>query len=276
MLLRPILNFSAKSPTERSSGKLVCHAGGVRIGLVVQMCVIAVFSVAGCGAGQPAPAPIRDSFTGPDELIASERRPSAPGVPWVMTSGSLFRSRNEGWSGRPDGGRGEGATGSAVFRMVSARRDFLDVDVRLRLRVDALTETDRTPKQDFDGAHVWVRYESDRQLYAVSVDRRDGLMIIKKKCPGGPDNGGTYVDLSPPVTGVPITVGQWQEIMVSARNLQDGSVMITGSRDGHRVSAVDRGTGCAPLRGGGGVGLRGDNAELRIDDVKVDPAHVRH
>ena len=52
------------------------------------------------------------------------------------------------------------ATGSAVFRMVSVERDFNDVDVSVTLRVDELVTTGRTPAQDYDGAHIWVRYES--------------------------------------------------------------------------------------------------------------------
>jgi len=30
--------------------------------------------------------------------------------------------------------------------------------------------------------------------------------------------------------------------------------------------------GCAPLRGSAGVGIRGDNAELRLDDIVVGTA----
>ena len=76
--------------------------------------------------------PIVDTFTGPNGLIASPDQPARTS-PWVMTSGSLFRSRNQGWTGRPDEGRSEGDNGSAVFRMVSAERRFVDVDIRLRL-----------------------------------------------------------------------------------------------------------------------------------------------
>ena len=74
-----------------------------------------------------------------------------------MTSGSLFRSNGNGWPGRPDAGGAPGATGSAVFRMVSVNRDFSDVDMNVVLRVDDLVQTDRTPAQDYDGAHIWVR-----------------------------------------------------------------------------------------------------------------------
>lgn len=211
---------------------------------------------------------IDDAFTGPDGLIAAEHRPADDTSAWVLTSGSLFRDRGEGWTGIPDDGRGEGATGSAVFRMVSARKDLTDVEVTLRLDVERLGTTERTPAQAFDGAHIWVRYQSDRQLYAVSVDRRDATMIIKKKCPGGESNGGRYFDLSAAVPGMPIPFGRWQQVAVTVQNQPDGSVAISAERDGHTVTAVDDGMGCPPLLEGG-VGIRGDNAELRFDDLRV-------
>ena len=156
--------------------------------------------------------------------------------------------------------------------MVSAERDFADVDLTVVLRIDELVQTDRTPAQDYDGAHIWVRYQSAQQLYAVSVDRRDGMMTIKKKCEGGPepDNGGTYDELTPLVSA-PIPFAQWQHVTVSVRDRSDGSVAISASREGITIEAVDTGIGRPPLRGGGGVGIRGDNAELHFDSITVDP-----
>ena len=59
---------------------------------------------------------------------------------------------------------------------------------------------------------------------------------------------------------------------MSVRDRPDGSVAINASRDGLSMEAVDTGVGCPPLRGGGGVGIRGDNAELRFASIVVDPA----
>jgi hypothetical protein len=156
--------------------------------------------------------------------------------------------------------------------MVSVDRAFADIDMSVTLGVDALVETARTPAQDYDGAHIWVRYRSDRELYAVSVDRRDATMIIKKKCPGGDSNGGTYYDLSPSVPDVPIPLGQWQHVAVSVRDLPDGAVHITATRDGASIEATDSGIGCPALTGAGGVGIRGDNAEMRFAAIAVDQA----
>jgi hypothetical protein len=155
--------------------------------------------------------------------------------------------------------------------MVSAQSGFTDVNIQMRLRVDDLITTARTSAQDFDGVHVWVRYQSEEQLYAVSVDRRDGVMVIKKKCPGGPSNGGRYIDLGAPSNGRAIPIGQWQVVEVELRDLPDGSVHIAAHRDNWGVEAVDRGSECGPIRGSGRVGIRGDNAELRVDDVFVRP-----
>jgi hypothetical protein len=234
----------------------------VKFGLHAIACVVAVT------ACSPDLTLMEDSFTGPDGLIAAEKRSGDGDSAWVVTSGSLFRDDDQGWTGVPDDGRHEGDTGSAVFRMVSERRDFSDVDVSLGLDVERLVTTERTPARGFDGAHIFLRYQSDRQLYAVSVDRRDATMVIKKKCDGGESNGGTYFDLSAVVPNVPIPFGAWQRVSVAVHNQPDGTVAIFADRDGHVVSAVDRGTGCPPLHQGA-VGIRGDNAELRFDGLSV-------
>lgn len=236
----------------------------------IAVCILAM-GLTGCTDVATAPSRLTDDFTGPDGLIASEHHPGDEGSPWTVTSGSLFRAGDTGWTGVPDGGGEPGSTGSAVFRMVSTDRSFGDVDVTLDLDVVTLVATPRTPPRDYDGAHVWVRYRSAEELYAVSVDRRDGRMIIKKKCPGGDVNGGTYHDISPHVGAAAIPFGRWQQIAVSVRDRPDGSVAIDATRDGIAVSGVDDGVGCPPLTGGGGVGLRGDNAELRFTGFVVDP-----
>jgi hypothetical protein len=232
--------------------------------------VVAITCLAACNAAHSSAA-IDDSFTGPNDLITAEKIAGEGTSDWMVTSGTLFRDNDEGWTGVPDDGANEGDNGSAVFRMVSVRRDLTDITMTLRLKVVDLIETKRTPQRAFDGAHIWVRYQSDRQLYAVSVDRRDGTMVIKKKCPGGDENGGTYFDLSPFVPNAPTPFGSWQQISVAVHNQPDGTVTISANRDGHVVDAIDNGIGCPPLREGG-VGIRGDNAELRFDDIRVAEA----
>ncbi|CKG94669.1 hypothetical protein LTT02_16870 [Mycolicibacterium smegmatis] len=218
---------------------------------------------AACGHSGAQGLGLSDDFTGPNGVIAAEGTPVQPGDKWIVTSGTLFRDNGTAWTGPPDE-----STGSEVFRMVSVVRGFNDLQMSLAMRVDAMSTTARTPAQDYDGAHIWVRYQSDVALYAVSVDRRDATMTIKKKCAGGTDNGGTYYDLNGFVHDVPIPFGKWQHIAVTVRDHPDGSVYIDATRDGITMSAVDDGVGCAPLHGGG-VGIRGDNAELRFADISV-------
>ncbi|WP_199254660.1 hypothetical protein [Mycolicibacterium mengxianglii] len=237
----------------------------------IWVAVLAVCAAAaGCDSAAADPVRVDEHFAGPDGLIAAEHHPATDDPVWLLTSGSLYRVDGQGWSGIPDAGDTPDGTGSAVFRMVSADRSFGDVVMTVKLRVDNLVQTARTPAQNYDGVHIWVRYRSDKELYAISVDRRDGSLIIKKKCAGGTENGGTYFDLTAPVRGAAIPFGQWQQVTVQVTDRPDGSVAINASRDGFAVEASDTGVGCAPLTGDGSVGIRGDNADFRLAGLVVE------
>lgn len=195
---------------------------------------------------------------------------------WQMTSGSLFAADGAGWSGIPDGTEADATSSngndSAVFRLNTSRFDFGDVAVSFDLRNDGLTATSRTPAQAYDGVHVWLRYQSQYQLYAVSVNRRDGAIAIKKKTPGGPSpsNGGTYYDL---VKQGHFTVpyGSWIHVTATARTNADGSVSLALYVDGSLlISAVDNGSfGGPPITNHGAVGIRGDNCNLLFRNFTV-------
>lgn len=240
--------------------------------------------------GSPAAAAttpfVADGFSRADGLITNAYAYSSPTSRtavhdgrWQMTSGSLFARSGTGWTGVPDAGA-PGATsspynGSAVFRMRSQRADVRDASVDFRLRTDRFVSTSRTPAQEWDGVHVWLRYRSETDLYAVSINRRNDTIGVKRKVPGGTTNGGTYVSLggSEPF---PTPLGQWQSWSVSARNASDGSVVIEAKVDGRLVlRRVDTGVllpdgrTAAPLRYSGRVGIRGDNTDFRIDDLAV-------
>lgn len=200
-----------------------------------------------CACSSQAHASIVDTFAGPDGVILAEGQSNDT---WLITSGTLDRRG------------GVGYTDSPVFRMVSTERDFNNTTVSVTLAVDSIGDN-----ADWDGAHVWVRYQSEYELYAVSVDRSDNTMIIKKKCAGGSDNGGTYYNLSRPVPAT-LSFGDWQTVIVNVYDSSDGAVHIVADRDGHHIEAIDHGTGCAPLHGGG-VGVRGDNAQIRLARIEV-------
>ena len=148
-----------------------------------------------------------------------------------MTSGSLFDKDGTGWTGAPDGCSSSSAlstpcTASDVFRLNTTEHDFGNVTVSLDLLNYVAHVLDTTPAVDWDGVHVWLRYQSEYNLYYASFNRRDGHIVIKKKCPGGDENGGTYYELGKgEVSGYPIPFGTWQHLSASVQN--------TGVKRGH-------------------------------------------
>ncbi|GGK22287.1 hypothetical protein GCM10010124_13460 [Pilimelia terevasa] len=197
---------------------------------------------------------------------------------WQMDSGSLFtRPTAEGpayWSGPvndrvPDGDSNPG-TNSAIFRLTTKRADFGDVQVRMKLLINSQTATRSTPVVDWDGLHIFLRYQHEASLYYVSVARRDGAIVAKKKCPGGPSNGGTYYTLGTGAVKYKPTPGQWKWYSANVQNNKDGSVTIGVNRaDVPVFSITDKGTGCAPITKPGRVGLRGDNTDFNFSNYKV-------
>ncbi len=225
---------------------------------------------------------LRDDFTASDGLITNEYAywnpsdPSAYRSPiWELTSGSLFAQNNQGWTGLPDTGEpnltSSNNTNSAVFRLTTKRHDFGDVAVSCLLLNKGLSSTLDTPAVDWDGIHLWLRYQSQYHLYYASMNRRDNTVIIKKKTPGGPSNDGTYYELS---RSVPFTVpyNSWQRLKATVKNNKDGSVTIQlFNGNTLLVSATDDGTlGGPPITQPGAVGIRGDNANLKFDDFLVE------
>lgn len=229
------------------------------------------------------PVLFEDSFDQPDGLITNDFAHWSPGnaqavksADWEMTSGSLFARDGEAFTGAPDGCEDASptsspCTASAVFRLNSARHDFGDVALSLNVINDRMVSTSRTPAVDFDGIHLWLRYQSEYELYAVSFNRRDGHIVIKKKCEGGSENGGTYYELGQgELAGYPIPFGAVQHVTATARNLPSGAVELTLARDGSTLlSVVDEGVGCAPITAPGAIGVRGDNDEFSFDDLVV-------
>jgi hypothetical protein len=193
---------------------------------------------------------------------------------WQVTAGSLFAVDGNGDTGKIDDGvpgpRSTVNTGSAVFRMNTVRGDFTNVAMAFDLSIAYQTSTSYTPESSYDGVHIWLRHKSQYELYAASVARRDGVVLIKKKCPGGPVNGGTYYTLGAEVRGAPIVLRKWRRVSATVRNNPSGTVTIVLYVAGRAmVSAVDTGVGCAPILAAAPVGIRGDNTRFRFDNVTV-------
>jgi hypothetical protein len=240
---------------------------------------------------------LRDTFdapNGPNNLITNEFAFWNPGSgvvspTWEMDSGSAFSitpaasvgaQGNVGWTGIPDtcgqvDEYSRGCTNSNVFRLDSKRRDFGNVGVS----VDGYNRgyTVASP-DDWDGIELWLRYQSEYQLYIVKPERYDGHVTIQKKCPGGSSNGGTYYMLFEQ-SGHPFPFSAWLHLSASARTNADGTVTITVSRDGQLIGqATDAGgrdiygasERCGPITASGGVGIRGDNDDFYFDNFEVD------
>lgn len=224
------------------------------------------------------PAPFHPSFAGPDRLVTNERayhRPDMPGIrrssDWLVTSGSLFARDAAGWTGTPDAvvpdAESSNGTGSAIFRVVSAREDFGDVTVRLRLRVEALTKIEDS--HVYDGAHLFLRYQNPDELYGVTMFRRDGLVVVKRKLPTD-DGRGRYVTLAAATKVQPL--GRWIDVTARVVTLDSGSVRITLWVNGDRtLVATDQGRGGHAITDAGRVGLRGDNCQFSFTNFHATP-----
>ncbi|WP_229716287.1 hypothetical protein [Mangrovihabitans endophyticus] len=194
---------------------------------------------------------------------------------WEMTSGSLFARNGAGYTGKLDGDSPDALslrrTGSAVFRLNSRDHSFGDVAVSMDLNITGMTTTSRTPAVDWDGVHLFLRYQSQYELYYASVARRDGHVVLKKKCLGGPSNGGSYYALPGSETsGRAFPTKSWHQIGATIRTNADGSVTITLVRDGRTIAkSTDTGIGCAPITAPGATGIRGDNTEFDFRNFAV-------
>jgi hypothetical protein len=218
-------------------------------------------------------------FPKANKLITNERAysdPKGPGVrvsrQWVVTSGSLFSRDGTGWTGVPDdiAPNAESTNGndSAVFRAVTRQGGFTNATVSFQLRVTGLVTTSRTPAVAYDGVHVFLRYQNPQYLYVVSVFRRDGIVAVKEKIPGGPANGGTYYTLAEARHRVPMN--QWVSVHVTIVTVARNAVRITleiGTRQ--VLMATVPASRVPPILKPGRVGLRGDNTEFYFRDFEV-------
>ena len=245
--------------------------------------VVGAFAVYTTVAAKDAAEPLRTPAPVPI-LLTNEYAYEHGGAPdavrspeWIATSGSLFGLGDQLWSGRPDdqapGPTSASGTDSAVLRFVSTRRDYANVKVSFALRVMQLTETARTPAQDHDGVHIFLRYQSEFSTYYVSVFRRDGQVIIKKKVAGGPSNGGTYFTLAAAVLNLDANLpGTWHHVESTAAPGDRGGVALTLRIDGHlAIDVTDRGAQAPVIAVAGRVGMRGDNCEFYVRDFRADP-----
>lgn len=200
-------------------------------------------------------------------IIASEFGIKSP--VWEMNSGTLYLEDGCGSTGVPTT-----ANNSAVFRMNTIKADFENVEISMKLMALGLGSL-KTPV-DYDGCHIWMRFLDEAKLYYASVNRRDNKVIIKKKTPPGPSNGGLYEELSGYIP-YDWKIGEWQDINISCVTQSDKSVYMRLWIGGKLfISAVDKGTpgniekpNRPPIVSPGKIGIRCDNGYFRFKDFTV-------
>jgi hypothetical protein len=223
-----------------------------------------------------------DDFTGADGVITNhyafwhgdDDASAFRDEIWEMESGCALRRDNTLWTGVPTSNIPNrdcsNGSGSEVFRLWT-KRSFQNVSVSLMLRNNGYV-SGAVGERSWDGIKVWLRRQGGTgpvRLYTAEVNRRQGNVIIQKKC-GDADY---HIIGQGWPEGSAASIGSWEKVGGSVTNLPDGSVKITVMRHGRTVlEAIDTGIGCAPITTGGRVGIRGDYTNFNADDFLVVPA----
>jgi hypothetical protein len=217
---------------------------------------------------------------------------------WIMTSGSLFTKDGSFWTGKPDScndgpnADSTNCTNSDVFRLNSAKKFSGNVSVSVTVKQNSDIHDLNCNKGDtcWHGAHIWLGYQSEFNLYYVSVNRADNNVVIKRKIPCGDDNNGTYKELSRYVSH-PFTTGTWNTYTATLHHNTDGSNAISlydqASGNTPIVTGVDRGgtnpnwaadcdapgkypsASYQPIGDTGSIGMRGDFSDMQFKDLVV-------
>jgi hypothetical protein len=219
---------------------------------------------------------------GPDRLLTNEyaeHHPEAAGIvrsrQLFVTSGSLFLRDGAATNGHLDhiaaNRRSSKGTNSAVFRAYTRRRFAGDYQVRFELWLRAPQRVAGLLDAPWDGLHLIVNAQSPEAAYYVSLYRRDGTAVIKKKTAGGPVAGGSYQELSKYLPSK-ITPEHWTEVRIDVRRSAGGEVTIDLYEAGALLTTASDDpaiTGSAPFSGGR-LGIRADKTRFAIKDLSVE------
>jgi hypothetical protein len=222
-----------------------------------------------------------DSFTGLDGVITNHYAFWSPddktafrSPDWEMESGCALRKDNTLWSGVPTANEPNrdcsNGSGSEIFRLWT-KNSYGDVAVSMSLRNNGFV-SGADGERSWDGVKIWLRRQGGSGsvgLYTVEVNRRQGNIMIQKKCAGSDVYNILKQDRP---EGSAAKIGEWEHVGGSVRNQADGSVKLTLVRHGETVlEAVDTGVGCAPITTPGRTGFRGDYTNFNVDDFTVVP-----
>lgn len=228
-----------------------------------------------------------DPLNGPDRIVTNEFVHFSPGsncpyksAVWDMTSGSLFIKNNAGYSGVPTLEKqsycdSTDHNNSAIFRLNTKQGNFSDVDVAMDYMAVA-HGGGGAPDNSYDGIHMWVGYQNEYALYAATIFRWDGNLVIKKKVPqaragcSDPANDGCYYNLTGETTHPAITTANvWHHADIVFQANANGTVTITEKIDGNVILQGTDNNVHGPAYTSGAVGVRGDNTEFYFKDFVV-------
>jgi hypothetical protein len=245
------------------------------LGVRAAALLLATLALLTIAAGSAHATPFTESFDGPNggTFVSSNA---------FWDNSDLGYAENNHWlaeSGAMSYNNNTGHVRQATFRMWTrnfSMGTFGDAKVEADLKVNSLPNL-RGDTAGWDGVKFWLRRQlctpepgcgrindpNSQAGYTAEVGLRDGRVYIQKKV------GSTYSLLSATPSN-PIPYGSWMRVGGVVRNNADGSVTIQVLRNGKvLVQVTDRGTGGAPLRNPGRIGLRADNADLDINNLAV-------
>lgn len=255
-------------------------AAAVAAALLVAVAAATAFALSSLGSSSNVL--FEAEFDSPDRLLSNEfayRYPDSPDAvvspQWFVTSGSLFVRDGAATNGslddraaNPDSTTG---TNSAVFRAYTKRRFRPDYRVTFEVRVEPPREVPGLSPAPWDGLHLMVEADSPEAAYYVSLYRRNGQSVIKKKTPGGSVAGGSYAPLSHYVPSH-IHPGRWTEVRVDVRSVGSHGVTIDLYENGTLLTtATDQASlsGTPPFTEGR-LGIRADKTRFAIKDFLVE------
>ena len=222
--------------------------------------------------GHERPLLFRDAFDGHDRVITNHYAYYSPDYvdahrspKWEVESGCALRDGNRLWTGEPTTNLPNkdctNGTGSAVFRMWTKRRDFEDVAVSFGLRNEGFTPTGPS----WDGVKIYLRRQDGDNFYTAEVNRREGNVIVQRKCDG------RYALLDGTRSAAtPARVGEWEDVGATVVNLSDDEVRVQVIRNGSIVlETTDPAGSCDVLRAPGRIGIRGDRTAFYVDGMEA-------
>lgn len=249
---------------------------------VLLVAVAVATAVALTGLGGSSDLLFEAEFDGSDRLLTNEfafRHPDSPeavGSPqWFVTSGSLFVRGDVATNGslddreaNPDSTTG---TNSAVFRAYTKRRFRPSYQITFEVQVEPPRQVPGLQPAPWDGLHLMIDANSPEAAYYVSLYRRNGQSVIKKKTPGGTVAGGSYAPLSRYVP-CHIEPGRWTEVRIDVRDAGGRGVTIDLYEDGTLLTtATDQPSlsGTPPFSEGR-LGIRADKTNFEIREFRVE------